>query len=380
VRNSPCVIGVGMTRFCRMPDRSFEEIGREAVRKALADAGVERSQVQEVFCGSALTGRSIGQRVLRDLGMTGIPITNVENACSSGSTALREASAAIASDRADVVLVLGIDQLTRLGGGTIPGVETDLDPNLGMVMPALYAMRARRYLHDRGATREHLAKVAVKAHKAGKHNPYAQYRNEVTIEEVLGSRMIADPLSLLMCCPTGDGAAAAIVASEAKALGMGRRPIRIAASALQSGTYKPGFRDMVSSELTERTATKAYDDAGVGPEDIGVAEIHDAFSIAELMYYEALRFCAPGDGAGLLDSGETEISGTKCVNPSGGLLCRGHPVGATGIAQVCEVVWQLRGEAGDRQVAGARAALTHCTGGGITGLDHGSCAINILVS
>jgi acetyl-CoA acetyltransferase len=380
VRNSPCVIGVDMTRFCRMPDRSFEEIGREAVRKALADAGVERSQVQEVFCGSALTGRSIGQRVLRDLGMTGIPITNVENACSSGSTALREASAAIASDRADVVLVLGIDQLTRLGGGTIPGVETDLDPNLGMVMPALYAMRARRYLHDRGATREHLAKVAVKAHKAGKHNPYAQYRNEVTIEEVLGSRMIADPLSLFMCCPTGDGAAAAIVASEAKALGMGRRPIRIAASALQSGTYKPGFRDMVSSELTERTATKAYDDAGVGPEDIGVAEIHDAFSIAELMYYEALRFCAPGDGAGLLDSGETEISGTKCVNPSGGLLCRGHPVGATGIAQVCEVVWQLRGEAGDRQVAGARAALTHCTGGGITGLDHGSCAINILVS
>jgi benzoylsuccinyl-CoA thiolase BbsB subunit len=293
---------------------------------------------------------------------------------------LREASAAIASDRADVVLVLGIDQLTRLGGGTIPGVETDLDPNLGMVMPALYAMRARRYLHDRGATREHLAKVAVKAHKAGKHNPYAQYRNEVTIEEVLGSRMIADPLSLFMCCPTGDGAAAAVVAAEAKAVGMGRKPIRIAASALQSGTYKPGFRDMASSELTERTATKAYDDAGVGPDDIGVAEIHDAFSIAELMYYEALGFCAPGDGARLLDSGETEISGTKCVNPSGGLLCRGHPVGATGIAQVCEVVWQLRGEAGDRQVAGARAALTHCTGGGITGLDHGSCAINILVS
>jgi benzoylsuccinyl-CoA thiolase BbsB subunit len=363
-----------------MPDRSFEEIGREAVRKAIADAGIEQNQIQEVFCGSALTGRSMGQRVLRDMGMTGIAITNVENACSSGSTALREASAAIASDRADIVLVLGIDQLTKLGGGTIPGVESDLDPNLGMVMPALYAMRARRYLHERGATREHLAKVAVKAHKAGKHNPYAQYRNEVTIAEVLGSRMIADPLSLLMCCPTGDGAAAAIVTSEAMAAKIGRKPIRIAASTLQSGLYKSGFRDMVSSELTARTAKKAYDDAGIGPEDIGVAEIHDAFSIAELMYYEALGFCEPGEGPALLDSGQTEISGTKCVNPSGGLLCRGHPVGATGIAQVCEAVWQLRGAADGRQVAGVKAALTHCTGGGITGLDHGSCAINILVS
>jgi len=380
VRNSPYVVGVGMTRFCRMPERSFEEIGREAVRKALADAGIDREQVQEVFCGSALTGRSIGQRVLRDLGMTGIPITNVENACSSGSTALREASAAIASDRADVVLVLGIDQLTKLGGGTIPGVETDLDPNLGMVMPALYAMRARRYLHERGATREHLAKVAVKAHKAGKHNPYAQYRNEVTVEEVLGSRMIADPLSLFMCCPTGDGAAAAIVTSQAKAKASSRKPILIAASALQSGTYKPGFRDMVLSELTERTATKAYEDAGITPDDVDVSEIHDAFSIAELMYYEALKFCAAGEGPALLESGETEISGRKCVNPSGGLLCRGHPVGATGIAQVCEAVWQLRGEAESRQVADAKVALTHCTGGGITGLDHGSCAINILVS
>jgi benzoylsuccinyl-CoA thiolase BbsB subunit len=380
VKNLPSVVGVGMTRFCRMPERSFEEIGREAVRKALADAGVDREQIQEVFCGSALTGRSIGQRVLRDLGLTGIPITNVENACSSGSTALREASAAIASERAEVVLVLGIDQLTKLGGGTIPGVETDLDPNLGMVMPALYAMRARRYLHERGATREHLAQVAVKAHKAGKHNPYAQYRNEVTVEEVLGSRMIADPLSLFMCCPTGDGAAAAIVTSGKKAASLGRRPIRIAASALQSGIYKPGFRDMVSSELTERTASKAYEGAGIGPEDVNVAEIHDAFSIAELMYYEALKFCPPGEGPALLESGATEISGNKCVNPSGGLLCRGHPVGATGIAQVCEAVWQLRGEAEDRQVANAKVALTHCTGGGITGLDHGSCAINILVS
>ncbi|ODU67526.1 MAG: propanoyl-CoA acyltransferase [Lautropia sp. SCN 66-9] len=376
----PFVVGVGQTPYGRMRERSFESIGQEAVLKALKDAGVERAQVDEIFCGSALTGRSMGQRVVRDLGMTGVPITNVENACSSGSTALREACTAIAAGRAQTVLVLGIDQLTRLGGGTIPQVETDLDPNLGMVMPAVYAMRARRYLSERGATSEHLARVAVKAHEAGRLNPYAQYRNEITVEEVLASRMVADPLTLLMCCPTGDGAAAAVVTTQARARELGRQPIRVAATALQSGVYKTGYRDMVQSELTMRTAKIAYESAGIGPEDVDLAEIHDAFAIAELVYYEALGLCESGGGPALLDSGATRIGGSKCVNPSGGLLCRGHPVGATGIAQVCEAVWQLRGEAGARQVRGARVALTHCTGGGVAGLDHGSCAVNLLVA
>jgi acetyl-CoA acetyltransferase len=380
VSASVYVAGVGMTKFARMPERHFEEIGREAVRRALQDADVERMQIEEVFCGSALTGRSMGQRVLRDLGMTGIPITNVENACSSGSTAMREAATAIRAGRCDIALVIGIDQLTRLGGGTIPGVETDLDPNLGMVMPALYAMRARRYMHETGTTHEDLASVAVKAHAAGKHNPNAQYRNEVTVDEVIGSRMIADPLTLFMCCPTGDGAAAAVLMSEQPARARGKAAIRIVASSLQSGTYKTGFRDMVHSELTQRTARLAYEEAGIGPADVDVAEIHDAFAIAELMYYEALGFCGDGEGAALLKSGRTRIGGDICVNPSGGLLCRGHPVGATGLAQVCESVWQLRGAAEARQVEGANVALTHCTGGGISGLDHGSCAINILVS
>ena len=374
------VSGVGMTKFARMPDRHFEEIGREAVRKALDDAGVERARIEEVFCGSALTGRSMGQRVLRDFGMTGVPVTNVENACSSGSTAVREAATAIRAGRCDVALVLGIDQLTRLGGGTLPGVETDMDPNIGMVNPALYAMRARRYLHETGGTREDLAEVAVKAHAAGKHNPYAQYRNEITVADVMGSRMIADPLNLFMCCPTGDGAAAAVLMSEKAARADGTATIRLVASALQSGLYKTGFRDMVHSELTERTAAKAYEEAGIGPKDVNMAELHDAFAIAELMYYEALGFCGDGEGIALLRSGRTRIGGDICVNPSGGLLCRGHPIGATGLAQICEAVWHLRGQAGARQVEGARVALTHCTGGGISGLDHGSCAINILVS
>ncbi len=374
------IAGVGMTPFARMKHRSFESIGQEAVRKALEDAGLERSAVDEVFCGSALTGRSMGQRVLRDMGMTGIPITNVENACSSSSTALREACTAIAAGRCETALVLGIDQLSRLGGGTIPQVESDFDPNLGMVMPALYAMRARRYLHERGATPRHLAQVAVKAHAAGKLNPYAQYRNEVTLEEVLQSRMVADPLTLLMCCPTGDGAAAAIVTTRARAAQTGKRLVRVAASALQSGAYKTGFRDMVHSELTERTARLAYQAAGLGPNDVDVIELHDAFASAELMYYESLGLCEPGAAVALLESGKTSLGGSQVVNPSGGLLCRGHPVGATGIAQICEAVWQLRGQAQDRQVQGARVALTHCTGGGVAGLDHGSCAINILVA
>lgn len=380
MKSNAQIVGVAMTRFAKMPERSFEEIGQEAVLGALKDAGVERAQIEEVFCGSALTGRSMGQRVLRDLGMTGIPITNVENACSSGSTALREACTAIAAGRAETVLVLGIDQLTRLGGGAIPMLESDLDPNLGMVMPALYAMRARRYLADHGAKREHLAMIAVKAHQAGKLNPYAQFHNEITVEEVLASRMVADPLSLYMCCPTGDGAAAAVLTTPAKAAAMGRKGIRVAGSALQSGIYKTGFRDMTHSELTARTAKLAYEEAGVGPEDVDLAELHDAFAIAELMYYEALGFAPEGEGVSLVERGVTSLGGAKPVNPSGGLLCKGHPVGATGVAQVCEVVWHLRGEAGERQVEGAKVALTHCTGGGVAGLDHGSCAINVLVA
>lgn len=368
-----------MTRFGKQPERTIEELGREALLKALKDAGIERRDVDEVFCGSLFGGTLIGQRILRDLGMTRIPITNVENACSSSSAALREACAAIAVGRAETVLVIGIDQLTRLGGGTIPLEKTDIEVNLGFAMPALYAMRARRYMHETGATSQHLAMIAAKAHEAGALNPYAQFQNRLTPEEVLASRMIADPLTLYMCCPTGDGAAAAVVTTQKRAEARGK-PIRVAASTLQSGLYKTGFRDMATSELTVRTAKLAYEAAGIGPEDIDVAEIHDAFTSAEMMYYESLGFCGKGGALGMVERGDTRIDGAKPVNPSGGLLCRGHPVGATGVAQICEAVWQLRGEAGKHQVKGAKVALTHCTGGGISGLDHGACAVHILAT
>jgi benzoylsuccinyl-CoA thiolase BbsB subunit len=366
-----------MIPFAKYRERPIEELGRAAIQAALTDAGVERQAVEEVFCGCAYGGPMIGQRILRNLGMTGIAITNVENACSSGSTALREAVAAIALGRAEVVLVIGLEKLSRFGGGTVPLEESDIEVGMGMAMPGVYAMRAQRYMHETGATARHLAQVAVKARANAANNPMAQFRNQTTVEEVLDSRMVADPLTLYMCCPTGDGAAAVVLAAAQRARQLGRRQVRVAASVLQSGLYKTGFRDMAFAELSDRTARKAYEQAGVGPQDVSVAEVHDAFTIAELMYYEALGFCGRGEGANLLERGETRIGGRIPVNPSGGLLGRGHPLGATGVAQVCEIVWQLCGEAGPRQVAGAKVGLTHCTGGGISGLDHGACSIHV---
>ncbi len=371
------VAGVGMIRFGKFPERPIEDMGREAVRKALKDAGLERGQVNESFCGSSYGGPLIGQRILRDLGMTGIAITNVENACSSGSCALREGVSAVAMGRADTALVIGVEKLSRFGGGTLPLETTDLEVGQGMVMTALYAMRARRYMHETGAGRDHLAKVSVKAHRSGALNPYAQYPAEYTLEQVIQSRMVADPLTLYMCCPTGDGAAAVVLTTGEKIRQLGAVPIKVAASVLQSGYYKTGFRDMSFAELTWRSARMAYEQAGLGPEELSMAEVHDAFTIAELMYYEALGLCGRGEGKELIDRGDTEITGRIPVNPSGGLLCRGHPVGATGVAQVCEAAWQLRGQAGSRQIPEAKVALTHCTGGGISGLDHGACSIHI---
>jgi acetyl-CoA acetyltransferase len=374
------IAGVGMTKFGKQAERTIEDIGREALVSAMKDAGVARDGIEEVFCGSSYGGPLIGQRILRDLGMTGIPITNVENACSSGAAALREACWAIKAGRAGAIAVLGVEKLTRFGGGTLPLEPTDVEVNLGNVMPAVYAMRARRYMHETGATARHLAMIAVKAHEYGARNPNAQFQNRITVDDVMRSRMVADPLTLYMCCPTGDGAAAVIVASEKRTRELGAKPVRVEASVLQSGLYKTGFRDMASSELTERTSRLAYEAAGIGPQDLSLAEVHDAFASAELMYYEALGLCPKGEGAAMIEHGDTGPGGRLPVNPSGGLACRGHPVGATGVAQIVEAVWHLRGEASGRQVPDAKVALTHCTGGGISGLDHGACAVHVLAS
>ena len=371
------VIGVGMVRFAKQPDRTLAEIAWPAVKQAIDDSGVAKADIEAAWCGTALGGMMSGQRILKAIGLTGLPIVNVENACSSSSSAFREAWIAVAAGLHDVALVIGVEKLTKFGGGTLPLETEDFEVAHGMVMPALYGMRAKRYMHDHGLTGEQLASVAVKAHDHGALNEDAQYRNRITVEEVMAARPIADPFTLLHCCPSGDGAAALVIAADTVAARYAGKPVRVRASELASGKYMTGFRDMTTPEITVRGAAEAYEMAGVGPEDVDVAEVHDAFTIAELLYYEALGFCERGDAARLLEDGETSLGGRIPVNPSGGLLSKGHPIGATGAAQMVEIVRQLRGECGARQVEGAKVGLTHCTGGGISGFDHGACSIHI---
>jgi benzoylsuccinyl-CoA thiolase BbsB subunit len=371
------VIGVGMIPFGKFPDRSLADLGWPAVRAAIKDAGIDPRLIEAAYCGTALGGMMAGQRILARIGLTGIPITNVENACSSSSTALRQGVIAIRSGEYDVVLVLGVEKLTKFGGGTLPLEEEDWEVSQGMVMPALYAMRANRYMHDFGLTREQLALVSVKNRRNGGLNPDAQMRKEVSVGEVLASRPVAEPFTLLQCCPTGDGAAAVLLCSSKIARRFRSDPVAVRASDLTSGRYTPGFRDMTIPEITVRGAQEAYEEAGLGPDDIDLAEVHDAFSIAELLYYEAFGFCERGEAGRMIETGEADLDGRIAVNPSGGLLSKGHPIGATGAAQVVEVVRQLRGEAGARQVPGAKVGLSHATGGGISGFDHGACSIHI---
>ena len=371
------VIGTGLTPFGKYPDSTLGDIGWPSLRFAVEESGVKPQQIEAVYCGSALGGMLSGQRVVKNLGISGMPIVNVENACSSSSSALRQGWMAVASGCHDIVAVIGVEKLTKFGGGTLPLETEDWEVRQGMVMPALYAMRARRYMHDYGLTREQLADVAVKAHDHGALNPNAQIRKRVTREEVMAARPVADPFTLWHCCPTGDGAAAVIIASREAARKLGRDQVRIAASEVTSGIFTDGYRDMTWAELTARGARHAYEMAGVGPEDIDVAEIHDAFTIAELMYYEAFGFCERGGAYAYLESGKSSLGGETVVNPSGGLLSRGHPIGATGVAQAVEIVRQLRGDAGDHQVDEAKVGLSHATGGGVAGFDHGACSIHV---
>jgi acetyl-CoA acetyltransferase len=371
------VIGVGMIPFGKYPDTNITDLGWPAVKAAIKDADIDPRRIQAVYSGTARGGAMVGQRIMGRLGLAGLPIVNVENACSSSSSAMAQGVLAVASGAYDVVLVIGVEKLTKFGGGTLPLDEDDWEVRLGLTMPALYAMRAQRYMHDYGATLKDVAGVSVKNRKNGALNPDAQMRKEVTVDEVLASRMIADPFTLLQCCPTGDGAAAIVLASNKAARELGSDAVQVRASHLTSGRFMSGFRDMTSPEITVRGARETFEEAGLGPEDIDVAEVHDAFSIAELIYYEAFGFCGRGDGAALLNSGATSIGGKIPINPSGGLLAKGHPVGATGAAQVVEIVRQLRAQAGTRQVEGARIGMTHATGGGISGFDHGACSIHI---
>jgi acetyl-CoA acetyltransferase len=372
--------GVGMTPFGRHANVLAPELAQRAILAALSDAQMSLDDIQAIYCANVFGGMILGQVIVRDLGLKGIPVYNVENACASGATAVHLARHALRAQEYDNVLVFGIEQLTQLGGGTIPmqrnDDKTELYAKAGMVLPAVYAMRGTRFLHEQRGTREDLAAVAVKNRFHGTLNEYAQQRTEVTLQQVLDSRMIADPLTLLQCCPSQvDGAAAVVLSSRA---GSGARPVKVMASIVQSGILEEANDDILDAEITARAARLAYEQAGVSPGDVGVVELHDAFTVAELLYYEALGLAGKGEAASLLRSGATRLGGRVPVNPSGGLLAKGHPLGATGVAQMVEVAWHLQGRAGARQAGTPTIGLTQCTGGGIAGVDHAASAVHIL--
>jgi acetyl-CoA acetyltransferase len=373
----PLITGVGITDFGRFPELNEEAMVQSAILGALEDAGTQLAEVQAFYCGNALGARLPGQRALRELHVNGGAVYNVDNACSSGATALHLALQALKVGQYDTVLVFGMDHLSSLGGGPLQLSQTDWNNRRGMIMPALYAMRAKRYMHDHGLKLETLADISVKNRKHGALNPIAKFAKLATREEILASRPVAEPLTLLQCCPAVVDGAAALVLSTKPAKGVAK-PVQVLASVVQSGLFETEPVDMTEAEITGRAARLAYEQAGIGPQDLSLLEVHDAFTISELLYYEALGLCDRGDAAGFLQSGATALGGRVPVNPSGGLLAKGHPPGATGVAQIVEVCEQLQGRAGARQVQGARIGLTQVTGGGIWGVDHAACSIHIL--
>jgi acetyl-CoA acetyltransferase len=369
------VAGVGMVRFGKYDaSTTFEMLAAGAAAAALKDAGAARGQIQAVYVGHVFGGPVAGQRVAVELGLDGLPISNHENYCASGATALREAWMAVRAGLHDVVLVIGAEKMTdRIKGGVTPD-PSDLDAMHGFVMAAGHAMSARRYMVDHGATREQIAMVAVKNHAHSRHNPYAHYQREVGLEEVLAARLIADPLGLLDCSPISDGAAAAVICSPRglSHLGIaGRRP-EVRGIGLVSGTLRPGLYDLNEEDVSRRAGKQAFELAGIDPQEIDFVEMHDCFTIAEIVRMEGLGLIPRGEGAAWTAAGRTSIGGDLPVNPSGGLLSRGHPVGATGMAQLCELHWQLTEQAGKRQVEGARLALAYCKGGTVSGTDGAS--------
>ena len=379
------IIGVGMHPFGKFLEKSLKDLARVAVWEAIKDAGVNPREIEVAYVSNALAGLITGQEgvrgqlVLRDAGLGGIPIINVENACASASTALRGAYLEIASGNAEVALALGVEKLYQEDTArSIAALAADCDLELGRMgfqFTAWYAMELRKYMAETGATVKHLAQVVVKNSYNGSLNPYAQHRKPLTLEQVLNSRPIADPLTLYMCAPMGDGAAAAVLCAKDRVARYTTRPVWIAGLALRAGMFHDPAKP--SPSTVTLTARKAYEMAGVGPKDINVAEVHDAMAPAELLIYEDLELCPPGQGWRLIEEGRTTLKGDKPVNTSGGLAARGHPVGATGLAQVSELVWQLRGEAGPRQVPGARVGLVQNVGGLVEG-DYAASSVVIL--
>ena len=372
------IVGAGMIRFGKFPNRTIEDMGAEAIIQALRHAGMGHKQIQAAFVGNVAQPPNAGQRILDQVGLSGVPVLNHENACSSSSAALRDAYIAVASGEYDRVLVVGAEQMTKKIKGLIPLEDgANLQVDMGMVMPAFFALMAMRHMQEYGTTREELAQVSVKNHRHGALNPFAQYRKELTLAEVLNSPVIAEPLTLLQCTPIGDGAAALVMTSSREARRWTTRPVKVEASVFAAG-FSRKEPSVGTIEVCGRAARQAYEIAAIGPQDLDVVELHDCFTAHEVLAVEDLGLAPKGEGGRMAVEGTTALGGKIPVNPSGGLLSKGHPLGATGVAQVVELVWQLRGECDQRQVPGAKVALAHNGGGIGLGLELPAMSITIL--
>lgn len=375
------IVGVSQTKFGELWDSSFRDLIAEAGIKAIEDANVEGNDIGAMYVGNMSSGLFVDQEHIAALisdhtGLNPIPTTRVEAACASGGLALRQGIMAVASGYHDVVISAGVEKMTDIVDAT-PAIATASDQEWeaqqGVTFPSLYAMIAKRHMYEYGTTREQLAQFSAVNHKNAKHNPNAQFQFETTVDKVINSTMVADPLTLLDCSPVSDGAAAVIMVPAEDAKKYTDTPIYVRASAQASGTIALHDRkDITTIESTKVASRKAYEMAGVGVNDIDLAEVHDCFSINGLLAVEDLGFAEKGKGGIVIEEGQTEIDGDHPINTSGGLKARGHPLGATGIAQAAEVVWQLRGDAGKRQVDGAEIGMTHNIGG--TG---GTAAVHI---
>ena len=372
------VVGVDMIKFGRFPEKSVPQLGSEAALLALDDCGLTIHDMQALYCGNlGQASGMVGQRILQEIGQTGIPVVNVANACATGATAFREAWASVKADLYDVVLAVGVEQMGRGllgGGGGSRGISKEGLLGSG-TMPSVFAEAGMEHTRQHGTTFEQFAKVSVKNHHHSTMNSKAMYQIETPLETVMNAEMISYPNTKLMCSVNVDGSAAAVIASEKKAreLGLMDRAVKVRASVLTSDPWQE--RDLVMPDVntcTRKAAAAAYEMAGVGPDDIDLIELHDCFATAEILHYENLGLCEDGEAGRLIDDGDVALGGRIPVNVSGGLLSKGHPLGATGIANIYEVSTHLRGAAGSRQVEGARIGLTHVIGLG------SACGIHIL--
>ncbi len=375
------IIGVGETVFGMLND-DYHILGQKAVRAAIKDAGVSWRDIQSAFVGNGTNGITTGQRVFRDLGMCGrLPIINVESACSSGAMAVHCAYLRVATGVDEISIGVGTENASlhrESGSAPEPGAG-DIEAFFGAVMVAKYALRAQRYLYETGATVEDLAQVTIKNRKHATNNPYAWKKGRITLEEILRSRMIATPLTLEQCCGMTDGAGAVIVSSEemARKLGLSKR-VKIEASTVVSGPFSIGLKDETADDIVTLGAKKAYEESGMGPEDIDLVECHDAFTICEPLYYEAMGFCKKGEGGKMLREGQVTHGGNVVFSPRGGMLSYGHPMGASGAVQIVENARQLRRQCAGYQVEGAKTAMSQVTGGGVQGTQHAACTTHIL--